>query len=186
MPPSIDRRTLLRRGLTASGLLISAPLLEACGSGSSSGAAATSAAPTSAAASRPPLPPQPPPRRAPPLHQRRGYQCAPQPPAQRSAKTVAAGDVRDHRLPTGLDQERGVRRHLHRRQQGLLQGRGLLQGQPHRRRPHGSADRDRRRDQEGVRRPQRSRPGRGRRRPRARRSRSSARSTRRTRSPSCR
>ncbi|BEP11871.1 hypothetical protein acdb102_01820 [Acidothermaceae bacterium B102] len=44
MPSSIDRRTLLRRGLTASGLLLSAPLLEACSSGSSSGAAATSAA----------------------------------------------------------------------------------------------------------------------------------------------
>ena len=51
MPSSIDRRTLLRRGLTASGLLLSAPLLEACGSGSSSGtAAASGAAATTAAA----------------------------------------------------------------------------------------------------------------------------------------
>jgi ABC-type nitrate/sulfonate/bicarbonate transport system substrate-binding protein len=53
MPPSIDRRTLLVRGLQASGLVLAVPLLEACGSSSSSGAAtATSAAAaaTSAAA----------------------------------------------------------------------------------------------------------------------------------------
>jgi ABC-type nitrate/sulfonate/bicarbonate transport system substrate-binding protein len=50
MPSSIDRRTLLRRGLQASGLALSFPLLEACGSSSGSNAAATSAAPATSAA----------------------------------------------------------------------------------------------------------------------------------------
>jgi ABC-type nitrate/sulfonate/bicarbonate transport system substrate-binding protein len=43
MPSSIDRRTLLRRGLQASGLVMTLPLLEACGSSSKTNAAATSA-----------------------------------------------------------------------------------------------------------------------------------------------
>ncbi|MDX6228320.1 MAG: hypothetical protein QOI76_1710 [Frankiales bacterium] len=52
MPSSIDRRTLLRRGLQASGLVMTLPILEACGGSSSSGAATSGAASaTSAAAS---------------------------------------------------------------------------------------------------------------------------------------
>lgn len=53
MPSSIDRRTLLLRGLQVSGLALSLPLLEACGSSSSSGSAAgpSSAAGSSAAGS---------------------------------------------------------------------------------------------------------------------------------------
>ncbi|MDX6222708.1 MAG: hypothetical protein QOD91_1762, partial [Frankiales bacterium] len=43
MPSSIDRRTLLRRGLQASGLVMTLPLLEACGSSAKTNAAATSA-----------------------------------------------------------------------------------------------------------------------------------------------
>ena len=61
MSSSIDRRTLLRRALQLSGVAVSFPLLQACGSSSSSGAAsntagatsggATSAAPTTGAGS---------------------------------------------------------------------------------------------------------------------------------------
>jgi ABC-type nitrate/sulfonate/bicarbonate transport system substrate-binding protein len=49
MPSSIDRRTLLRRGLQASGLVMTLPILEACGSSSKTNAAATSPAATSGA-----------------------------------------------------------------------------------------------------------------------------------------
>ncbi len=48
--PSIDRRTLLRRGLQASGLVLTLPILEACGSSSKTSVAATSPAATSPAA----------------------------------------------------------------------------------------------------------------------------------------
>ncbi len=52
MPSSMDRRTLLRRGLQASGVALALPLLEACGSSSSTpaGPAATTAAGSAAPA----------------------------------------------------------------------------------------------------------------------------------------
>jgi ABC-type nitrate/sulfonate/bicarbonate transport system substrate-binding protein len=51
MSSSIDRRTLLRRGLQVSGLALSFPLLEACGSSSSTPTGAATTAATTTAAS---------------------------------------------------------------------------------------------------------------------------------------